>query len=187
LGHLGVIESFDHFTLANMSGPTGLFRSVGGLDESFRGYGMEDYEFGYRILSAGITVRFDPTAIAWHDFSVAEETLILRQRTTAHNTVLLARRHPDTLPTLFPGTDRGFACRLLAKAHLRSPRYLLGVCKISTWLGLDARILPRRVRRIFRHIAYNTSFAVGIAETAPELLPMVLAGSASHLPELRAE
>ena len=187
LTRLGTVDRFDRFTVANLSGPVGVFRAAGGFDESFRDYGMEDCELGYRILSAGTTVRFDPAAIAWHLHLDGERTEIRRERTVARNTVLFARRHPDTLEVLFPAKHQDRATRMLATTRMHSPRALLVVCKLATWLGLDVQLAPRRLRRFSRSMAHTASYAAGIAETAPELLPAVLTGRVDHLPRVLAD
>ena len=50
----GIVDRADRFSTANASGPVELFRSVGGFDEGFTGWGGEDTEIGQRILRAGI-------------------------------------------------------------------------------------------------------------------------------------
>lgn len=186
LTRTGVVDRFDRFTLANMSGPASIFRAAGGLDEAFRDYGMEDHELGYRILAAHVPVRFDPAAGAWHEHTEGERTEIRRERTIARNTVLLARRHPDTLPALFPGGDPGLVCRLLARSGIRSPRLFLAVSALAAWPGTRL-LLPWRVRNAVLSLAHSASYAAGIAETAPGLLRTVLTGDVAHPSQLRAD
>ncbi|MER3460726.1 MAG: hypothetical protein C4303_06255, partial [candidate division GAL15 bacterium] len=40
--------------------------AVGGFDESFAGYGWEDIELGFRLRKAGVRLRWEPQARAWH-------------------------------------------------------------------------------------------------------------------------
>jgi|GEM_PF-1031487 len=173
----GVVDRFDRFTVANLSGPRAIFSAVGGFDESFRDYGMEDHELGYRLLSAGFTVRFDPEAVAWHEHEEGEPMEIRRERTVARNTVLLARRHPDAVPVLFPAGDPGLGSRLLAHTGIRSAVALRVVSHIAAWFGLTfGHALPWRVRNLVLNVAHSASYASGIAETAPELVHAVLLG-----------
>ena len=44
-----------------------LFDSIGGFDESFVGYGGEDWEFAHRCWLAGARWRYLPHAVAWHN------------------------------------------------------------------------------------------------------------------------
>ena len=76
----GRVDRFDRFTVANASGPTSLFRSVGGFDERFVEYGFEDFELGYRLLAADVTILFDRGAIAWHPDVVSRSQMIARNR-----------------------------------------------------------------------------------------------------------
>lgn len=44
-----------------------LWEATGGFDESFVGYGGEDWDFGWRAWLAGSDWRHEPAAVAWHD------------------------------------------------------------------------------------------------------------------------
>ncbi|WKZ81681.1 MAG: glycosyltransferase [Acidimicrobiia bacterium] len=44
-----------------------LFEEAGGFDESFKQWGGEDNEFGYRLMQLGAVVIPEPAALAWHD------------------------------------------------------------------------------------------------------------------------
>lgn len=187
LSQAGVVDRFDRFTVANLSGPVEVFRSAGGFDENFADYGMEDHELGCRILSSGVTVRFCPDAVALHAHVEGERIEILRERAIARNTILLARRHPATLPTLFPGGDPGLANRLLGWSRLRSPNLLAGVSAVAAALGAVLPPRPWRLRRLTLGMAHAASYAAGIAESAPELLPFVLSGQTVHPAQLRRD
>ena len=102
LERTGFVDRFDRFTVANLSGPTEWFRSVGGFDASFFGYGCEDYELGVRMLGRGVVVRFDPEAAAWHDHAESEAVAIARKRSLGRNMVRVAKLHPETTTVLFP-------------------------------------------------------------------------------------
>ena len=143
LGRAGRVERFDRLTAANLSGPTTLFRSVGGFDESFVGYGFEDYELGVRLLGAGVEVQFDPDAVAWHEHAVSDKLSIVRNRSIAGNTVRLARLHPETFDILFPVRTPDRAMRLVAQLHLRSPRLLFAVSRLAAVLGAPWLAGPR--------------------------------------------
>ena len=51
---------------------------VGGFDESFTGYGHEDFELGYRLQKAGIEILYEPRAVNYHCQDV--DTAIKRTR-----------------------------------------------------------------------------------------------------------
>ncbi len=52
-----------------------LFEKLGGFDESYRGAGMEDYEFGWRLVEAGEEIVFNPKVKVKHHFSSFSRTV----------------------------------------------------------------------------------------------------------------
>lgn len=44
-----------------------LWRATGGFDESFVGYGGEDWDLGWRSWLSGARWAYEPAAVAWHD------------------------------------------------------------------------------------------------------------------------
>ncbi len=176
LERAGVVDRFDRFTMANTSGPVALFRDVGGLDERFVDYGFEDYEFGFRLLSTGVGIRFDAGAIAWHPDVAAPSSMISRNRSIARNAVRLVHLHPEATSVVFPGGGLTPEMRLLRRLRLRSPASLGAVSSLA---GTAARRLPRRlagVRRRATRLAGAAAYAAGVAEadTTGELLATVL-------------
>lgn len=84
-----------YFFTGNVSIPKALIEEVGLFDETFRGYGSEDSELGYRLWKSGIRMIYEREAGAEH---YNEETLssLLRKRESwgrAH--FLLAEKHPE--------------------------------------------------------------------------------------------
>ena len=59
--------SFRYVISAVMALPREAFTALGGFDESFVGYGGEDWEFAQRCWLAGLDLRHEPGAVAWHD------------------------------------------------------------------------------------------------------------------------
>lgn len=57
---------FSYYHTCNVSTPTSVLRKAGGFNESFRIYGMEDIELGYRLEVTGSPMIFAPEAKAVH-------------------------------------------------------------------------------------------------------------------------
>ena len=51
----------------NSSISRALFLELGSYDESFRHYGSEDLELGYRLSRAGVRFVYNPKAVGYHD------------------------------------------------------------------------------------------------------------------------
>ena len=88
--------SFRYVISAVMALPREAFTALGGFDESFVGYGGEDWELAQRCWLAGLDLRHEPWAVAWHDgpeiSGRPEDLVAVKNAETAH----LARRltHP---------------------------------------------------------------------------------------------
>ncbi|MGQ0569304.1 MAG: glycosyltransferase family 2 protein [Armatimonadota bacterium] len=55
-----------HVVTRNFSIHAEAFRRLGGFDEGFHGYGWEDIELAFRMVRDGVTLRYEPTALAYH-------------------------------------------------------------------------------------------------------------------------
>lgn len=85
---------------ANASLEKSALLEAGGFDESFPGYGWEDFELGLRLKRAGIRRVFCPEATAFHVHpEVGEETLevlLRKEEERAKSAVHFLRKHPVT-------------------------------------------------------------------------------------------
>jgi hypothetical protein len=59
-------RSYRYLISSVMACSTALFDDVGGFDESFVGYGGEDWEFAHRALAGGAVLHHAGGAVAWH-------------------------------------------------------------------------------------------------------------------------
>lgn len=76
--------------------PRDLFRAIGGFDESFRGYGGEDWELTHRAYAAGAVLAHVREAVAWHDGpDWADRPEPDRRAAKNAETLVLAERLPD--------------------------------------------------------------------------------------------
>ena len=78
----------------NLSLPAPLFTAVGGFNPAFPGCGVEDYEFGERLLQAGARVVYVAEAQARHLETTDLLRSLQRNRRGGSSSVLLARLHP---------------------------------------------------------------------------------------------
>lgn len=167
-----IIDRFDRFTTANASAPADLLSSVGGFDSGFVEYGMEDYELGARLLGAGITVRFDGDAVAWHPDIPPPSVLIRRQYGIGLNAARIAVLHPDTVDTLFPITTRASrkyrACISVLRVSLfRSPRALMLISRMAYLFHRLAMSFDHRVARRGEMLSRAAARAAGTAAGDP--------------------
>jgi glycosyltransferase involved in cell wall biosynthesis len=86
----------------NFSIEADLFDRLGGFDAAIKNCGGEDYEFGVRIIKAGILFACATEAIAYHyDHETTDlDRLFRRCSQEGRAEVHIGRRHPDMIPTL---------------------------------------------------------------------------------------
>lgn len=60
-------RSYRYVISAVLAAAAGIFRAAGGFDETFDGYGGEDWEWAHRAWLAGALLAHVPAAVAWHD------------------------------------------------------------------------------------------------------------------------
>lgn len=166
LGCDGLIRDVREVGFANTSGPTSLLREIGGFDEAFTEYGLEDTELGARLLERGVVIRFDAEAIAWSNASdLTFDILRRRSRETGRNAVRVALAHPWTSKHLFDVRAGWRGMRLLSALHVRSAEMLALVSQLAAvGASIGSGILGRhRVTRL-KEFALATSFAAGVAD-----------------------
>ncbi|HEU5100245.1 MAG TPA: polysaccharide deacetylase family protein, partial [Roseiflexaceae bacterium] len=81
------------------------FQRVGGFDTKFThagSFGMEDIDFGYRLLLAGYTIVFNPRAISWQYYVIEPRQYLRQWRQAGRADVVFVRKHPEQAETIFP-------------------------------------------------------------------------------------
>ncbi len=86
--------SFVDFLTGNVSLPRRIFADVGGFDETFDPHRREDWEFGYRLLAAGVPLVAETDAVANHHHARSLTAMLRDARREGYGDVLLASRHP---------------------------------------------------------------------------------------------
>lgn len=73
---------------------------VGGFDEAFKIYGNEDLELSLRLQRAGVSLMYDPAAIACQHYTKSFAALAQDTVAKGRTSVLLGSKHPEALPAL---------------------------------------------------------------------------------------
>lgn len=153
----------------NLSLSADLFRDLGGFNPAIRAAGGEDYEFGARVIKAGMEIAFEPEARALHH---QHETMDLvgslrRAKQEGHVNVVIGRLHPEVRAELFSAFEEA------REPYFRGVRYLVFRRR---WLGralawLIVRMLPvleaAKMRRRWRKAvgaAHGYWYWRGVAE-----------------------
>ncbi len=82
-----------HVVTRNFSVARQLFQEVGGFDEAFAGYGWEDIELGLRLQRAGVTLLYEPAALAYHHHVQRLEDLVPKLRQAGAGAVYFWQKH----------------------------------------------------------------------------------------------
>jgi hypothetical protein len=93
-------HTFRSFAAGNCALPTGLFRTLGGFDETIASCGGEDWELGVRMMQRHIPFTFIDAASAAHDDQSDLDRSLQRRRQEGRAEVIIAARHPHVLPAL---------------------------------------------------------------------------------------
>jgi glycosyltransferase involved in cell wall biosynthesis len=86
---------FSYYHTCNVSTPTDVLLKVGGFNEAFSIYGMEDIELGYRLEKAGSQMMFAPEAKAIHYRFPAYDEFIERCEQAGYSLGQLLTFHPE--------------------------------------------------------------------------------------------
>ena len=104
--HLSRLSDPEHrrlprsFYTGNASLRAEVMREVGGFDEGFGIYGNEDVELALRLRGVGVSIEFDPEALARQSYDKDLKGLESDTYEKGGTTVMLARRHPEVFADL---------------------------------------------------------------------------------------
>ena len=115
--------TFADVLTGNMSIARGDLRRVGGFDPAFSTLRREDWEWGVRVIRAGVPVRYLPEAVADHEFRVGTRAAIHNAVREGGGDALIIAKHGDVQ---WRGDDR-----IRLRWMLRHPSYHLvsSVCR----------------------------------------------------------
>ena len=91
---------FDDCHFGNASLPRALFLRSGGFDESFRRFGNEDYDLGWRLIQSGAEMRYSPGAVASQIYEKDLFRWLRDSYCVGLADVALLRKHPSLGPDL---------------------------------------------------------------------------------------
>lgn len=94
--------SYRDIVSGNLSIGRELYLELGGFDEIIRSAGGEDYEFGLRLVKAGVDIHFAKDALAYHHDHATTNNLrsILRARQEGRADVYMGGKHREIRMTL---------------------------------------------------------------------------------------
>jgi GT2 family glycosyltransferase len=82
-----------HVVTRNFSIHADAFRQCGGFDEAFRGYGWEDIELAFRLVEAGVELRYEPAAASYHYQRQTLDELREKMRQAGEGAVYFWEKH----------------------------------------------------------------------------------------------
>lgn len=85
---------------ANVSLPKTVFDELGGFSEEFSRQRREDWEWGLRVLQAGVSLAFEPSASARHEFTLSTAQRLRDAQREGVGDTVVAARYPAALPSL---------------------------------------------------------------------------------------
>jgi glycosyltransferase involved in cell wall biosynthesis len=106
---------FSYYHTGNVSTPRAVLNDVGGFNEQFAIYGMEDIELGYRIERHGSRIMHGPEAKALHQYYPTCQQFIQRCEQAGYSLGKMIELHPE-LRSRF--VESGKRTRLLKRVHV---------------------------------------------------------------------
>lgn len=113
-----------YFYSGNFSVRRDALLALGGYDETFRVYGKEDVELGWRLRASGVRLVFCSEALAWQRYGKDAVALARDNLHEARSELQLLDKHPELLPgsRLSRFAERSWRWRLLRGALLEAMR-----------------------------------------------------------------
>ena len=84
-----------YFLTGNISFPKSLFESYNGFDPTFKGYGWEDLELGYRMQKKQVPLFYLREAMNYHYHVVPQEEEIKRNVEKGKSAKIFLKKHPE--------------------------------------------------------------------------------------------
>lgn len=145
VGQPGHRYTYRDLLSGNLSLEADLFACVSGFDCAFKDCGGEDYEFGVRLIKAGVQFTFAIDALAYHyeHETMSLDRIFRRLRQEGRSDVLIGLRHRELRPTL--GMFR-FEAPWLSVSNLLHAlvfRWPAAGDRLATWMQRLLNLLER--------------------------------------------
>jgi glycosyltransferase involved in cell wall biosynthesis len=92
--------SFTDALSGNVSIRRSAFLDGRSFDPSFEGLRREDWEWGFRLLTGGARLRYEPEAVAAHEYELSAARRLRACRLEGRGDARLLERHPEAAPRL---------------------------------------------------------------------------------------
>lgn len=135
------IHATDVFA-GNLSVKRHLLLAIGGFDETFTGYGCEDWDLGQRLLALGARFVYVPEAVVDHRSQVSLAEWRQRAWQEGHSQLAFIRKHPSVAARLdIAGLqDATWPGRIIAQSAVQFPRLAMAVSGAAGQLVLRPRL-----------------------------------------------
>jgi hypothetical protein len=123
---------FSYYHTGNVSTSRAVLNDVGGFNEEFAIYGMEDIELGYRLEQQGSRMVHGPNAKAVHQYFPTYEQFIQRCEQAGYSLGKMIELHPE-LQRRF--VENGKRTRLLKRIHVLYQMFSVAAKPLSKAVG----------------------------------------------------
>ena len=170
----GAAPTYVSALTGNMSISAAAFTRSGGFDARFGRVRREDWEWGVRVLGAGLPLRYEPTARGIHEYALDARARLNAAELEGHGDALLLRAHPVAASAVLPlatGAMAGGRRRALQRAAWGSPlvrRIALATLAALEWGRLRGTWV--RIFNVAQGLSYQRGARAGDATHAEEPL-----------------
>ncbi len=160
------IRATDVFA-GNLSVKRRLLDVAGRFDESFTGYGCEDWDMGQRLLACGAIFAYAPDALVYHRSPVTRKQWLRHAWQEGRSQLILMRKYPYLTSSLdISGLhDATWTGRLAAQFAIQFPTAALRVSASTLWLTSIVRpVVPPEMLRRFAFLSWRVAFWSGVRQ-----------------------
>lgn len=161
------ITALDVFA-GNLSVKLGALRRIGGFDETFTGYGCEDWDLGQRLMEAGVRFAYAADAMVWHRSETTMKQWRRHARQEGRSQLAFIGKHPQLASGLdISGLQAAtWPGRFLAQMAIQSPRIGLAASTVLAGAStVTSRVLTPHLQHRVAYQSWRLAFWAGVRET----------------------